>query len=113
MLSHGIAPDELLLGTMIPLIKDSRGRKHCSDNYRALTIGTGLSKLLDVVIRNKQIDALKTSNLQFGFKTKSSTTMCTFAVLETVEYYKKNGSNVHALLLDASKAFDKVNYIKL
>ena len=113
MLSHGIAPDELLLGTMIPLIKDSRGRKHCSDNYRALTIGTGLSKLLDVVIRNKQIDALKTSNLQFGFKTKSSTTMCTFAVLETVEYYKKNGSNVHALLLDASKAFDRVNYIKL
>ena len=113
MLSHGIAPDELLLGTMIPLIKDSRGRKHCSDNYRALTIGTGLSKLLDVVIRNKQIDALKTSNLQFGFKTKSSTTMCTFAVLETVEYYKKNGSNVHALLLDASNAFDRVNYIKL
>ena len=27
MLSHGIAPDELLLGTMIPLIKDSKGKK--------------------------------------------------------------------------------------
>ena len=26
MLSHGIAPDELLLGTMIPLIKNSRGK---------------------------------------------------------------------------------------
>ena len=25
MLVHGIAPDELLLGTMIPLIKDTRG----------------------------------------------------------------------------------------
>ena len=113
MLSHGIAPDELLLGTMIPLIKDSRGKKHSSDNYRALTIGTGLSKLLDIVIRNKQTDALKTSDLQFGFKEKSSTTTCTFAVLETIEYYKKNGSNIHVLLLDASKAFDRVNYIKL
>ena len=113
MLSHGIAPDELLLGTMIPLIKDSRGKKNCSDNYRALTIGTGLSKLLDIVIRNKQTDALKTSDLQFGFKAKSSTTMCTFAVMETIEYYKTKKSDVHVLLLDASKAFDRVNFIKL
>merc|ERR1712082_492737 len=98
---------------MIPLIKDGRLSKQCSDNYRALTIGTGLSKLLETVILNKQTDALKTSDLQFGFKEKSSTTTCTFAVLETIEYYKNNGSNVHVLLLDASKAFDRVNYIKL
>ena len=32
MLTHGTAPDELLLGTMIPLIKNSRGNKQCSDN---------------------------------------------------------------------------------
>ena len=29
MLVHGIAPDELLLGTMIPLIRDTRGKKQC------------------------------------------------------------------------------------
>ncbi|CAL4144648.1 unnamed protein product, partial [Meganyctiphanes norvegica] len=39
--------------------------------------------------------------------------MCTFMVLETIEYYKSRGSNVHVVLLDASKAFDRVNYIKL
>merc|ERR1712121_375112 len=72
MLSHGMAPDELLLGTMIPLIKDGRLSKQCSDNYRALTIGTGLSKLLETVILNKQTEALQTSELQFGFKEKSS-----------------------------------------
>ena len=113
MLSHGIAPDELLLGTMIPLIKDGRLSKQCSDNYRALTIGTGLSKLLETVIINKQIDALKTPDLPFEFKEKSSTTMCTFTVLETIEYYKSKGNNVHVMLLDASKAYDRVNYIKL
>ena len=113
MLIHGIAPDELLLGTMIPLIKDNRGNKQCSDNYRSLTIGTGLSKLLDIIIQKHQSDALSTSELQFGFKEKSSTTMCTFMVLETIEYYKSRGSNVHVVLLDASKAFDRVNYIKL
>ena len=113
MLIHGIAPDDLLLGTMIPLIKNSRGSKQSSDNYRSLTIGTSLSKLLDIVILNRQADVLDTSELQFGFKEKSSTTMCTFMVLETIAYYKSRGSKVHMVLLDASKAFDRVDYIKL
>ena len=88
MLVHGIAPDELLLGTMIPLIKDTRGKKQCSENYRALTIGTGMAKILDIIILNQQRDKLKTSNLQFGFKNKLSSTMCTFMALETIERYK-------------------------
>ena len=29
-------------------------------------------------------------------------------VLETIEYYKSKGNNVHVMLLDASKAFDGV-----
>ena len=28
MIIHGIAPDELILGTMIPLIKDNRGKNN-------------------------------------------------------------------------------------
>ena len=60
MLVHGIAPDKLILGTMIPLIKDSRASKQNSDNYRALTLGTVLSKILDIVILNRQKDVLET-----------------------------------------------------
>ena len=56
------------------------GNSQNSDNYRALTIGTGLSKLLEIVILNRQTNALKTSELQYWFKTESSTTMCTFMV---------------------------------
>ena len=113
MMVHGMAPDELLLGTMIPLIKDTRGKRQCSDNYRALTIGTGIAKILDIVILNQQKDKLNTSDLQFGFKEKSSTTMCTFMALETIERYKNSGNDVHVVLLDASKAFDRVDYLKL
>ncbi len=34
-------------------------------------------------------------------------------VQETIYYYVHDGTNVHGLLLDASKAFDRVNYCKL
>ena len=51
-----------------------------------------------------------TSDLQFGFKDGLSTTMCTFKVKETISYHVNNGSTVHVLLLDASKAFNKVYY---
>ena len=50
--------------------------------------------------------------MQFGFKEHSSTTKCTFALTETVNYFRKNKSNVYVMLLDATKAFDKVNYVK-
>ena len=42
-----------------------------------------------------------------------STTQCTFRMLEIIDYYNFNKSGVGVLLLDASKAFDRVNYCKL
>ena len=113
MLVHGVAPDELMVGIMSPLIKDSRKSQQDSDNYRSLTIGTCISKIFDVIIMNKHSSIFHTSDNQFGFKEKLSTNMCTFALNETISYYTKNGSPVYALFLDASKAFDRLNYVKL
>ena len=113
MLTHGIAPDEMILGTMSPLIKDARKSQQCSDNYRSLTIGSTMSKIFDMILLKKHNAKLSTSNNQFGFKQNMSTNMCTFALNETVTYYVKNGSPVYALFLDASKAFDRLNFVKL
>ena len=72
-----------------------------------------MSKLFDWVILTKCADVLGTNELQFGFKPQSSTAKCTFALMETINYFQENNSNVYVLLLDASKAFDKINYVKL
>ena len=56
---------------------------------------------------------LSTCDLQCGFKENGSTNMCTFMVKETVQYYYQNNSNVYAAVLDASKAFDRIEYCKL
>ena len=49
----------------------------------------------------KSADAFKTSDLQFGVKPQSSTAKCTFALMETVNYFRQNKSDVYVLLLDA------------
>ena len=113
MLIHGVSPNELMVGTMIPLQKDKINAQHKSDNYRALTLGSIIGKLYDATIIQHQTAVFVTSDLQLGFKNGLSTTMCSFMVNETISYYVNNGSTVHVLLLDASKAFDRVNYCVL
>ena len=113
MLVHGVAPDELLVGIMSPLIKDARKPHQDSDNYRSLTIGTCISKMFDEVIKINHCNIFQTSDNQFGFKENLSTNMSTFALNETISHYTKNDSPVYALFLDASKAFDRLNYVKL
>ncbi len=113
MLRHGLTPDGMLTGTMIPIQKGRWARFSTSDNFRAITLSSILCKLLDVVILIKEKGSLCTSDLQYGFKQGSSTSLCTAIEQETISYYVHNGSNVYGLMVDASKAFDGVNYCKL
>ena len=58
-------------------------------------------------------DKIKTSTYQFGYIERFSTSLCSFLVLETMQYYRSNGSNVYLTLLDCTKAFDKIQHTKL
>ena len=58
-------------------------------------------------------NSLCSSELQFGSKKELSTAQCTFSMLEVIDYYNVNKSSVCSLQLDATKAFDRVNYCKL
>ncbi len=69
-------------------------------------------KTFDWIILLKEKDALCSSDMQFGFKEGLSTTECTFTMLETISYYNFNHTNIYALFLDATKAFDRVHYGK-
>jgi len=39
--------------------------------------------------------------------------MCTMILKETTDYYRTNGNDVFCTMLDATKAFDRVEYCKL
>ena len=70
-------------------------------------------KVLDKTLLNTQRDIFKTSEMQYGFKQNSSTVTCSSMVIETIEYYVSCNSSVYLLLIDASKAFDRLCHHKL
>ena len=108
MIRHSFVPKEFKAGFMIPIVKDLRGNKSDPSNYRGITISPISSKVFEHVLKVVFCDSLKTSQYQFGFKRKSSTTHALHCLKETVDYYVNNGSRVFCSFLDASKAFDRL-----
>ena len=113
MITHGYSPDQMNVGTMIPIPKGKRPNISLSENFRGICLQSMFCKLLDHMIFSREKNTLVTSDLQFGFKPKLSASLATAAVTETVDYYLDRGGSVYALALDASKAFDRVEYITL
>ncbi len=112
MIIHGMSPESMLICTMIPILKAKRKVVCKSDKFRAITLSSIFTNVLDWVILIKEQAVLCSSELQFGFESGVSMTHCTMAVQETVNYYNSTKTNAYVLMLDASKAFDRVEYCK-
>ena len=113
MIAHGFTPSSMNMSTLVPITKSNKKSASDSSNYRAIALGSVFAKVLDNIIMQKCKRNFRTSDLQFGFKEKSSTTQCTYVLNEIVDLYTRNSSSLHVVLLDASQAFDRVEYCKL
>ena len=113
IVSHGSLPGNFLYSTIIPIPKGRNANVCNSSNYRGNTLSSIFSKLFDNLVLSKFSDKRHTSDLQFGFKTRSSTNSCTFVLKESLAYYVSHDSAVYCTFLDATKAFDRINYCKL
>ena len=109
-LIHGHVTVFLLLATLVPIIKDKLGSISSSKNYRSIAISSLVLKLIDWVIILLFGDVLALDVLQYAYQPGCSTTMCTWAVIETVSYFLRNGSEVYTCLMDMTKAFDLVKH---
>jgi len=110
MIIHGYVPNKFGHSIIVPLIKDRCGDLSKMSNYRGISLSPVISKLFEVCLSSKFSDYLLTHNLQFGFKKNSSCASAVYVVQQSVDYFTSRGSNVYLSALDASKAFDRVNF---
>ena len=113
ILKHCYSPQGLNTSVIISIPKNKRKSLNDSGNYRGIALCSVIGKLLEMLILSQNKDVLKTCKYQFGFKPNHSTSMCTFVVNEVVKYYNNNKTDVYMMMFDASKAFDRINYVKL
>ena len=67
-----------------------------------------LAKQFDLIFINTFERCLSTSDLQFGFKKKHSTSMCSMVLKETLAYYSTDGGVALCTFLDATITLDRV-----
>ena len=112
-LIHGHVSSTLLTATIMPLIKDKLGDAECSDNYRSIALSSVILKVFDWVIITLFGDKLCLDELQFSYQQNCSTNMCTWLVVESINHFLRNGSDVYTCFMDMKKAFDMVKHAVL
>ena len=112
-LVHGHVSDILLVATIVPLLKDKLGNVEASDNYRSIALSSVILKIFDWVVMTLFEDRLELDDLQFSYQKKCSTNMCTWMVVEGINYFSRNNSDIYACFMDMKKAFDMVKHTML
>ena len=114
-LQQNIIPASWKKALVTPIFK--KGERYKPANYRPITLTSICSKILEHIVHHHIISYLTTqgilSNAQYGFRKKRS---CDTQLILTVQDLSKSldcGDQVDAVLLDFSKAFDKVPHQRL
>ena len=109
-LIHGHVSDVLLLATIMPLIKNKLGDIESSDNYRSIALSSVILKIFDWIVLLLFGKCLELDELQFAYQKNCSTTMSTWLAVESINYFRRNESEVFTCFMDMKKAFDKVKH---
>lgn len=109
---EGCFPDQLKTAIIVPIFKS--GLSTIIANYRPIAILSVISKLLELIVKNRVIEYLLTnkffSDRQFGFLPGRSTDGALLSHLTDVVSSLERNSVTVSLYLDISKAFDTVDH---
>lgn len=110
-LANGIFPKLLKKSVVTPIFK--AGEKNCVNNYRPISVLTGLSKILEKIINIRLMKYLEENRLlsdsQFGFRPKKSTSQAVHKLTNYISTNLDNGMHTIGIFLDLAKAFDTIS----
>ena len=111
-MTHAYVTQGLLISTLVPIVKDQLSSISISKNYCSVCLSSLTVKLMYWIIIILSKDTLQLNELQFAYQEDCSTTMCTLALLETIDFLR-NGNNLFTIATDMSKAFDTTLHSKM
>jgi len=98
---------------IIPIIRDRLRDTSDVRNYRGIILSPVISKLFEYCVMEKYYKYFPNSDLQFDFKEKIGCSHAIFALRQCAKYFISRGSSMFMASLDAKKAFDRLNRVKL
>ena len=111
-LNQGVVPDDWRHANIVPLFK--KGDKTNPINYRPVSLTSISCKLLEHIIHSNIMDHLDKhnflNNAQHGFRQKRSCETQLITTLNDFSNCINERGQIDAVLLDFSKAFDKVDH---
>ena len=114
-LDSGAIPDDWREAAIVPIFK--KGDRHQASNYRPVSLTSVSCKVLEHVIHSQIMDHYDRLGIltdkQHGFRSRRS---CESQLIITIDSIAKSlaaGEQVDVILLDFSKAFDKVPHQRL
>ena len=86
ILCHGYMPKAFHDSVLVHIPKGNKDASS-SKNYRAISLASSLSKVIERVLLLKYQSYICSNSLQFGFKTGYSTTLCTGMIKNILSRY--------------------------
>jgi hypothetical protein len=112
MISTGLFPTRLKFAGIRPLYK--KGEIANTSNYRSISLLTSFTKIFEKIIFTRLIYHLIHNHIlvdeQFGFRTKSSTDLASYKLINDVLMSLNNKLLVGGVFCDLQKAFDYVDH---
>ena len=114
-INQGILPQEWKKANVVPIFK--KGERSKAENYRPISLTSVICKMLEHVLCSQILDHCDKNNIltnaQFGFRKRRS---CETQLLLTIQDLASTvdcKGQIDVILLDFSKAFDKVPHQRL
>jgi hypothetical protein len=106
----GKYPSSWTRGIIVPIHK--KGDKSEPANYRGITLINSIAKIFSLTLRNRlNIWCEQQSifnDVQFGFRSKRSTTDCVFILHSIIQKVLSNNQSLYCAFIDYEKAFDTI-----
>ena len=111
ILSKKQYPSDWAIGVVTPVPKP-KGDATVMDNFRAITVGSAISKIFAQVVMLRIDDWAETNGLraatQFGFRKNMGTTEAVFMLRHLVDKAEQDDKPLYAAFVDFKKAYDSI-----